>query len=82
MELIPILAAIGGDGEGMLHQLGYVLIIGICIAIIWWLGRYFIGKFGLPAIVMTVWDGLFLLLGGLCLINFLLSLMGKPFIKW
>lgn len=70
------------SGEGMVNQLLFVLIIGICILVVWWLGRWFITQLGAPAIVMTVWNGLFILLGGICVINFLLGLVGRPFIRW
>ena len=76
----PFLAQISGDG--LVHQLMLVLIIGICVAIVWALGRWFIQKFGAPGIVMTVWNALFLLLGAIFIINFLLGLAGHPFIKW
>lgn len=75
-----MLAQISGDG--LVHQLLVVLIVGICVGIVWWLGRWFITALGLPAIVMTVWTGLFLLLGAICLINFLLGLTGHPLIRW
>lgn len=76
----PIIAALSGDG--MVNLLVFVLIIGICLLIVWWLGRYFLTKFGAPGIFLTCWNGLFVLLGGLCLINFLLGLVGKPFVRW
>ena len=78
---LMFLAQISGDG--LVHQLLVVLIVGICVGIVWWLGRYFITALTLPAIVMTIWNGLFILLGALFLINFLLSLTGHPFLpRW
>lgn len=59
-----------------------VLIVGICVAIVWALGRWFILKFGAPALVMVVWNALFMLLGAIFIINFLLGLTGHQFIKW
>lgn len=70
------------SGEGLVHQLMMVLIVGVCVAIIWALGRWTIVKFALPALVLTVWNGLFLFVGAFCLINFLLGLAGYPLIKW
>lgn len=70
------------SGEGLVNQLLFILIIGICLLIIWWLGKYFISKLGAPPLALTVWNGLFVLLGALCAINFLLSLIDKPFIRW
>jgi hypothetical protein len=75
-----ILAAL--SGEGMVRQLVVVLVVGICALIVWWLGKHFIEKLGAPPIVRTVWDGLFILLGGLCLINFLLGLVGYPIVRF
>ena len=75
-----MLAAV--TGEGMVHSLLVILVIGICVLIVWWLGRYFITTLSAPPIVMTCWNGLFLLLGGLVIINFLLSLVGKPLVPW
>lgn len=73
------LAAI--SGEGMINQLLFVLIIGICLAIVWWLGKYFAGQLEAPPIAIKIWNGLFTLLLCLCAINFLLSLIGKPFVR-
>ncbi len=70
------------SGEGMVHNLVYVLIIGLCVLVVWWAGKYFLTKFGAPPIALTVWNGLFVLLGVLCILNFLLSLVDKPFIKF
>ena len=78
--MTPILSQINGDG--LVHQLMFVLIVGICVAIVWALGRWFIVKAALPGIVMTCWNGLFLLLGAIFVINFLLGLGGHPFIRW
>lgn len=80
LMLSTILAAV--SGEGMVRQLLFVLIIGICVLVVWWMGRYFITKLGAPPIVMTVWNGLFILLGGIVIINFLLGLVDRPFIRW
>lgn len=70
------------SGDGMIHQLLVVLIVGICVGIVWALGRWTITKFAAPAIIMTVWNGLFLFVGAICLINFLLGLAGHPLIRW
>jgi hypothetical protein len=67
---------------GLVHDLFAVLIISICCAIIWWLGRWFIEKMALPGLVLTVWTGLFLLVGAIVLINFLLGLTGHGFLHY
>ncbi len=78
----PLLAAIriNGDGSGIVHTLLALLIVGLCILVVWWLGKYFLTEFGAPALAMKVWNGLFILLGGIFVINVLLSLVGHPLI--
>jgi hypothetical protein len=78
--LLPMLAAI--SGEGMVRQLLVVLIIGICVLIVWYMGKWVITKLGALPIVMTVWNGLFILLGGIVIINFLLGMVDRPLIRW
>jgi len=70
------------SGEGMVNQLMFVLVVGICVLLIWWVGRWFITKLGAPPITMTIWNGLFILLELIVIVNFLLGLVGHPFIKW
>lgn len=69
-------------GDGLIHDLFAVLIIAICVGIVWAVGRWFIVKLALPALVMTVWNGFFILVGAIVVINFLLSLSGHGFITW
>ncbi len=64
------------SGEGIVKQLIFVLIIGVCLLIVWWLGKFAAGQFGAPPIALKIWNGLFVLLLCLCAINFLLSLIG------
>lgn len=71
-----------GGGDGLVHQLFLVLIIGICVALIWAVGRWFIQKLAAPALVMTIWNGFFLLVGLIVVINFLLGLAGHSFIRF
>lgn len=80
MNSLISLAAIAGDG--LVHQLLMVLLVAICVGIVWALGRWFIQKFAAPALAMTVWNGLFLIVGAIVIINFLLSLTDHGFIKW
>lgn len=74
-------AVLVGSGDGLVHQLFLFLIIGLCVAVIWWAGRWFITKLALPAMAMTVWTGLFILIGVIVLLNFLLSLAGHPLLR-
>lgn len=76
----PILMAI--EGSGVVHLLVVVLIVGIIAALIWAAGRWAIIKFAAPPVVMTIWNGLFMLIGLIIAINFLLGLIGKPLITW
>jgi hypothetical protein len=70
------------SGSDALHTLLIVFLVVLCGLIIWWLGKTFFPKFGAPPILLTVWDFLFILLGALILINFLMGLAGHPFVKW
>jgi hypothetical protein len=67
-------------GGGLVHDLFAFLIIGVCCLIVWALGRWAITACGAPAIAMTVWTGLFIFVGAIILINFLLGLAGHSFI--
>lgn len=69
-----------GGGDGLVHQLFVVLIIGICVALIWAVGRWFIQKLNAPPLVMTIWNGFFILVGLIVVVNFLLSLTGHGFV--
>ena len=71
-----------GSSGGLIHLLLFVLIVGICVLAIWWVGTWFIGKLGAPSIVRTIWDGLFILVGLVVVINFLLGIGGHAFIAW
>ena len=71
-----------GDGEGLIHALFLVLIIGVCIAIIWALGRWLIGAITQNPLAMKVWNGFFLIVGAIIVINFLMSLVGHGFIAY
>lgn len=69
-------------GNGFAHD-AFVIFLAILIGlIIWALGRYFFPKLQMPPIGMLVWDGLFVLIGAILVINFLAGLMGHPFIHW
>jgi hypothetical protein len=70
------------NSGGLIHSLFAVLIIGICVAIIWAVGRYFITKITQNALAMTVWNGFFVLVGAIIVINFLMSLDGHAFMVY
>lgn len=67
---------------GLIHGLFLVLIVVICVALIWAAGRWFIQKVAAPAVVMTVWNGFFILVGLVIIVNFLMSLLGHGFIAY
>lgn len=73
-----ILAA---SGEGLVRQLVVLVIVLICALIVWALGRWAIGALKAPPHALTVWNGIFIVLGALFAINFLLSLIGYPIIR-
>lgn len=75
-----LLAAV--EASGIVNQLLIVLVIGICVALIWWVGKWFIVKLGAPPHALTVWNALFVLLGLFFAVNFLLGLVGYPLVKW
>lgn len=70
------------SGDGLVQNLVVALLVGICILLIWWVGRWFITKLAAPAIAMTIWTGIFILVGLIVAINFLMSLGGHGFIKF
>lgn len=69
-----------GGGGGLIHALFVVLIVGICVGLIWAAGRWVITKMAAPAMAMTIWNGFFILVGLIIVVNFLLSLVGYGFI--
>lgn len=73
-----ILAA---SGEGLVRQLWVLAIIVICAGILWAFGKWAIKALKVPPHALTVWDGIFLLVGVLVVINFLLSLIGYPVLR-
>ena len=72
-----LLAEIAGGG-GLVYWLIALLVVGICCLLVWWVGNWFIGKLGAPAIVKTLWDGLFILVGLVVVVNALLGAVGHP----
>jgi hypothetical protein len=81
-ELQTMLADFSVSGDGFIHQLIFVLLVGISAGILYAIGWWFIKRPPIPPIVLTIWQGLFILVGGLIIINFLLGLAGHGFVKW
>lgn len=75
-------SALDLGGEGFVNQLVTFLVIGLVVGILYAIAHYFATRPKAPAIALTIVNGAFILIGGLALINFLLGLVGKGFIKW
>lgn len=80
MIMSPFFAAV--SGESLIHTLLYVMIIGACLCLIYWLGKFLMSKFGAPPMVATGWMVIFVVLAVLFIINFLLTLIDKPLIRF
>jgi len=82
MQSLLATAVTVGGGNGLVHNLLMVLLVGICVGIVYAMGWWFLKRPPVPPIALTVWNGLFILVGGIVVINFLLSLADYHFIKW
>lgn len=83
MTKIVLFAATAlSSSEGVIGKLFIFLMILLAALVLWAMGNWLIPKFGAPPIVLTIWHGLFVLLGGILLINFFLGLAGKPLFDW
>jgi hypothetical protein len=82
MQHLLMFAQSSVSGQGLVQALLYILLIGVCLCIVWFMGRYFATQFGAPPMFMKVWNALFLLLICIAFINFILGLIGHPFIRW
>jgi hypothetical protein len=71
-----------GGGEGLIHNLFVILVIGLVLGALYAGGWYFFRKSPpFPPLAMMLWNGLFAIVILILVINFLLSLIGKGFIK-
>lgn len=83
MNMLAASVNIGGDG--FVNQLLTLLIVGIAAGVLYAMGYWFCTRPKVAAaapVALTIWNGLFVLIGGIIIINFLLGLAGRPFIKW
>jgi hypothetical protein len=71
-----------GGGSGLIHGLLMLLIVAVCLLLVWYFGKWVLGKLGAPDIALTIWTGLFGLVGLIIVLNFLLGLGGHPFITY
>lgn len=77
-----MLAEISLHGGGLTQNLFNVFIYILIGLILWGLGRFFFPKFKMPPTGMLIWDGFFILIAAIVVINFLAGLAGHPFIQW
>jgi hypothetical protein len=77
-----ILAAISIGGEGFINQVLTFLLMGIAVAILYAMGYWFATRPKVPPIALQIWTGIFVLLIGILLINFVMGLAGHSFIKF
>ena len=81
-KFAPLFADVTIGGDGLIHQLLMILIVGICVVVVFLMGRWFISRPSVPPVAMTIWIGLFVLVGGIIIVNFLLGLGGHQFVRW
>jgi hypothetical protein len=74
--MLPILAQV--SGESAMHLVFYLIIIGLCFWLLWWL----IGYVGLPAPFDKVARVILAVLAVFFLINCLMSITGHPLVKF
>jgi len=77
-----MLAEFNVGGSGLSHSLFNVFIWVLIGLIIWGLGKFFFPKLKIPAMGLLIWDGLFVLVAALVIINFLAGLAGHPLFSW
>jgi hypothetical protein len=79
MEL-TMFADVAVGGGGLVSQLLVILFVALAVLLIWAVGRWVGGKLKAPEIVLTGWDILFVLIGLVLAVNFLMTLAGHGFI--
>jgi hypothetical protein len=67
---------------GFAHGVFIIFCAVLIGLILWGLGRWFFPKLGMPATGMMIWDGLFVLIAAIVIINFLAGLMGHQIFPW
>jgi RsiW-degrading membrane proteinase PrsW (M82 family) len=83
MRSIALLAEavrVSGNGSDLIHQIFVVLILSVCLVMLWFAGDWCFKKMGVPAIALTIWMGLFLLIALVVVLNFLMGLIGHSFL--
>lgn len=82
MNILMLAALNIGSGDGFVNNLFQVLILALACGVIYGIGWYFFRNPPFGAIAMKIWNGFFVLIGGIIILNFLLGLGGHSFIKW
>lgn len=80
-SISPMLSQITISGSDLASNLLVLFVVVLIGLIIWWLGKYFFPKLGMPEIGMMVWNGLFVLIAAFCVINFLATMVGHPLVR-
>ena len=71
-----------GSGSGLVHALLWLLLVAICLGLIYGAGVWFIAALTGSAMARKVWDGIFIILGLVVIINFILGIGGHPLFSW
>lgn len=74
-----------GSDDGLIHQLMMLLLVLLAAGVLYFMGWWFATRPRVAQaapIALTIWNGLFILIGGIIVINFLLSMGNHGFIKW
>lgn len=75
-------AGVQFGGPGFINQLVTFLLVGLCVGLLYAAANYFATRPKAPPMALTIINGLFVIVGVLVIINFLLGLAGRPFIEW
>lgn len=79
--VVPVFAE--AIASGNFAKMAFSIFIWVVIGlIVWGLGKFFFPKLGMPAMGMLIWDGLFILIAAILVINFLAGLAGHPLFTW
>jgi hypothetical protein len=77
-----ILDKMGLGDSPVVHMLWNTFLCILIGLIIWGLGRFFFPRLHMPPAGMLFWDGFFILVAALLVINFICGLMGHAFITY
>lgn len=78
MDLMTLFAAIQLSGDSIINSLLFLVVMGIVFFVLFWL----LGKTPIPEPFKTVVTWVLYLFAAVVVINFLLTLIGHPIVKW